>query len=133
MKIEDFGTLQMVRTNEQHFGNGRIVPMNRTITLGEKVPAVDKINSTTHGNSLQQASKSGEKKSFQDFILEAMNTVNTQQTDVTKLQERLITDPDSVDVHDVTIAMSKARMSLNLAHSVIDRLVSSWNEITTTR
>ena len=62
-----------------------------------------------------------------------MNTVNTQQTDVTKLQERLITDPDSVDVHDVTIAMSKARMSLNLAHSVIDRLVSGWNEITTTR
>ena len=133
MKIEDFGTLQMVRTNEQHFGNGRIVPMNRTVTLGDKVPAVDKINSTTHGNSLNRAAQSSDKKSFQDFLLEAMNTVNTQQNDVTKIQERIITDPDSVDVHDVTVAMSKARMSLNLAHSVIERLVSSWNEITTTR
>ena len=62
-----------------------------------------------------------------------MNTVNTQQADVSKIQEKLITDPDSVDIHDVTIAMSKARMSLNLAQNVIDRLVSGWNEITTTR
>ena len=65
--------------------------------------------------------------------MQGLDTVNTQQNDVSKIQERLITDPDSVDVHDVTIAMSKARMSLNLAHSVIDRLVSGWNEITTTR
>ena len=110
MKIEEFGTLQMVRTNEQHFGNSAI-----------------------KGTNLNQTQKATGNKSFQDFLLEAMNTVNTQQNDVTKIQERIITDPDSVDVHDVTIAMSKARMSLNLAHSVIERLVSSWNEITTTR
>ena len=111
MKIEEFGTLQMVRTNEQHFGTAKINQSN-SVSLSQK----------TSGN-----------KSFQDFLLEAMNTVNTQQNDVTKIQERIITDPDSVDVHDVTVAMSKARMSLNLAHSVIERLVSSWNEITTTR
>lgn len=111
MKIEQFGTLQMARTSEQHFGTA-------------------KINQTNNVNLSQQTNGN---KSFQDFLLEAMNSVNSQQTDVTKLQERLITDPDSVDVHDVTIAMSKARMSLNLAHSVIDRLVSGWNEITTTR
>ncbi|UKI52838.1 MAG: hypothetical protein L6V86_06740 [Treponema sp.] len=29
--------------------------------------------------------------------------------------------------------MSKARMSLNLANSIIDRIVSGWSEITTTR
>ena len=62
-----------------------------------------------------------------------MNTVNNQQLEVSNIQEKLITDPDSIDVHDVTIAMSKARMSLNLAQTVIDRLVSGWNEITTTR
>ena len=53
--------------------------------------------------------------------------------DVASVQEKLITNPDEVDIHDVTIAMSKARMSLNLAQNVIDRLTTSWNEITTTR
>ena len=62
-----------------------------------------------------------------------MDSMNSQQLDVTKIQEQLITDPDSVDVHDVTIAMQKARMSLNLAQTVIDRIVTNWNEITTTR
>jgi flagellar hook-basal body complex protein FliE len=65
--------------------------------------------------------------------MEAMNTMNSQQMEVSSLQEKVITDPDSVDIHDVTIAMSKARMSLNLAQTVIDRVVTSWNEITTTR
>ena len=132
MKIQEFGTLQMVRTNEQHFGTGRIVPANRTVTIGDKVPAVDKITSSSHGNSLSRTA-SGEKTSFKDYLLEAMDTVNTQQNDVTKIQEKIITNPDDVDIHDVTIAMSKARMSLNMAHSVIDRLITSWNEITTTR
>ena len=109
MKIEQFGTLHLQRSNEQHFGTARI-----------------------NGNENQFVAKKSE-NSFQSFLLDAMNTVNTQQTDVTKIQEKLITDPDSVDIHDVTIAMSKARMSLNLAQNVIDRLVSGWNEITTTR
>ena len=111
MKIEQFGTLQMQRTNPQHFGTA-------------------KISSNISANQSVSSKKSG---SFESFLLDAMNTVNTQQTDVTKIQEKLITDPDSVDIHDVTIAMAKARMSLNLAQNVIDRLVSGWNEITTTR
>jgi len=62
-----------------------------------------------------------------------MNSVNSQQNSVSQLQEKVITDPDSVDIHDVTIAMSKARMSLELTQNVINTLVTSWNEITTTR
>ena len=47
--------------------------------------------------------------------------------------EKMIIDPDSVDIHDVTTAMAEANMSLSLAQTVISRMVSSWNEITTTR
>jgi len=111
MKIEQFGSLQLQRSNQEHFGTAKI--------------------NNIYENNLMKTEKS--EKSFQSFLLDAMNTVNTQQNDVSKLQEQLITDPDSVDIHDVTIAMSKARMSLNLAQNVIDRLVSGWNEITTTR
>ncbi|MCQ2592183.1 MAG: flagellar hook-basal body complex protein FliE [Treponema sp.] len=134
MKIAEFGTLQMVRTNEQHFGNGRIVPVASRLNLAETVEPVNGVSSFSEASSLTRATNSSNKPvSFKDYLMEAMSSVNAQQLDVNKLQEKLITNPDEVDVHDVTIAMSKARMSLNLAQTVIDRLVTDWNEITTTR
>lgn len=117
MKVPEFGTLQMVRINENHFGNGQITSLNYQ---------------KDQTGLLHTTEKSGT-KTFQDYLMDAMNTVNSQQIAVNDLQEKIITDPDDVDIHDVTIAMSKARMSLNLAQTVIDRLVSGWNEITTTR
>lgn len=130
MKIPEFGSLQMTRTNEQHFGASRVTPVTANVPGLDPISKVGSVNSKTEAASVSRA---GDKKSFQDFLLEAMNSVNNQQNDVSKLQEKLITNPDDVDIHDVTVAMSKARMSLNLAQTVIDRLVSGWNEITTTR
>lgn len=132
MKVAEFGSLQMVRTNQQHFGNAKITP----VTV--KQPGLDPIKSVTGLSDKSKApdvsrSSVTKNKSFQDYLLEAVNQVNSQQMNVTNLQEKLITNPDEVDIHDVTIAMSKARMSLNLAQTVIDRLVTGWNEITTTR
>ena len=88
-------------------------------------------------NSFQNkvTSNGSEKKegSFESFLLDAVNSVNSHQLEVGKVQEKLITDPDSVDVHDVTIAMAEANMSFSLAQTVISRMINSWNEITTTR
>ena len=66
-------------------------------------------------------------------MLEAVEKLNGQQTDVDKLEERLITDPDSVDIHDVTIAMAKAQMSLTLAQTVVDRVITGWTNLSQTR
>jgi len=119
MKIQDFGQLQMTRTNSAHTGVSKLsdiagAPLNSIPSSAE-----NGIEKTRH--------------SFQDYLIEAMDSMNQQQVTVSKLSEQMITDPDSVDIHDVTIAMSKARMSLNLAQSVIDRLVTGWNEISTSR
>ena len=117
MKIPEFGTLQMTRTDAAHYGTGSIVSLTQN----------------TDKTSLLHTTQKDGTLSFADYLLDAVNTVNSQQMDVTKLQEQVITDPDSVDVADVTIAMQKARMSLNLAQTVIDRLVSGWSELTTVR
>lgn len=130
MKIPEFGSLQMNRTDTQHFGNKKIQPVTYKQPGLDPVSAVKGLNHKTEAASIQGAEHT---KSFQEYLMEAVNTVNSQQIDVTNLQEKMITNPDDVDIHDVTIAMSKARMSLNLAQTVIDRLVSGWNEITTTR
>ncbi len=130
MKIPEFGTLQLNRSDVNHFGNKRIQPLTANIPSNTPISPVKGLNSQTEAASIQRA---GQSKSFQEYLMDAVNTVNTQQLDVTNLQEKIITNPDEVDIHDVTIAMSKARMSLNLAQTVIDRLVTGWNEITTTR
>ena len=107
----------MVRTDAQHYGTGKVLSLT---------------DSKDKTGLLHTTQKDG-KLSFQDYLLESLDAVSAQQNDVSKIQEQLITGPDSVDVHDVTIAMQKARMSLNLAQTIIDRLVTDWNEITTTR
>ena len=107
----------MVRTDAQHYGTGKVLSLT---------------DSKDKTGLLHTTQKDG-KLSFQDYLLESLDAVSAQQNDVSKIQEQLITDPDSFDVHDVTIAMQKARMSLNLAQTIIDRLVTDWNEITTTR
>ncbi|MCR4742033.1 MAG: flagellar hook-basal body complex protein FliE [Treponema sp.] len=119
MIISEFGTLQMTRTEPEHFGNTKIKSLTENLNSKDKTFAIN--------------SSESEGKSFQSYLLEAVNNVNSNQNNVSSLQEKLITNPDEVDVHDVTIAMSKARMSLNLAQTVIDRLVTDWNEISTTR
>ena len=130
MKIQDFGTLQMVRTDKAHFGQGKIQPLTANIPGMSPIEKLNRTEQTAEAASIQRA---GQSKSFQSYLLDALSTVNSQQLDVTAVQEKLITDPDDVDIHDVTIAMAKARQSLNLAQTVIDRLVTGWNEITTTR
>ncbi len=71
--------------------------------------------------------------SFEQTILKAFDDVNAKQIKMDQLSEQMNVNPDSVNVHDVTIGMAQASLSLKLAQTVIDRLVKSWNDITTTR
>ena len=130
MKIAEFGTFQMVRTDKAHFGQGKIQSLTTNTPGLSPIEKVHKSDKTTLAASVQPA---GQSKSFQSYLLDALSTVNNQQLDVNAVEEKLITNPDEVDIQDVTIAMAKARQSLNLAQTVIDRLVTGWNEITTTR
>lgn len=133
MKIAEFSPIQMMRTEPQHFGTSKIVPLTANAPSLNPIEKVSGINQSTHAAELSRTGRTEDGKSFQSYLLDALESVNSNQMDVSKIQEKIITNPEEVDIHDVTIAMSKARMSLNLAQTVIDRLVSGWNEISTTR
>ncbi len=75
----------------------------------------------------------GETASFEQTLLGAFDAMNAKQTKSEEIAQQLIVDPESVDVHDVTIAMAEANLSLKIAQTVIDRVIKGWNEITTTR
>ncbi|CEM60823.1 flagellar hook-basal body complex protein FliE [Treponema phagedenis] len=105
----------------------------------EKVPEIEdvsmdnfrsKMKSTTDSVDLAVNKKA---MSFEQTLLKAFDSVNAKQQKTTELTEQMIVNPDSVDVHDVTIAMAEAGMSLKIAQTVIDKVIKSWNDITTTR
>jgi flagellar hook-basal body complex protein FliE len=71
--------------------------------------------------------------SFEQALLKAMDGVNSSQNKSDDLLQRVVADPDSVDAQDVTIAMAEANMSLNLAKTVMSRVVTAWKDIINTR
>ncbi len=82
---------------------------------------------------IQAPGKNSDGVSFEEMMMEAVNGVNNDQMDSAALMEQMITNPDSVDTHDLTIALAKADMSLNVTKAVIDRAVKAYKEITSLR
>jgi len=73
------------------------------------------------------------KETFQDAMLKAMDGVNALQKKSETDIEAFMIDPESVDAHDVTISMSEANMSLSIAKTVLNRVVSAWKDLINTR
>jgi flagellar hook-basal body complex protein FliE len=71
--------------------------------------------------------------SFEDAMLKALDSVNAAQNESSELMQAAVVDPDSIDAHDVTTAMAKANLSLNITRTVLDRIVRGWKEIINTR
>lgn len=103
IKSVDFPSVKMVATDAAHFGG------------------------------VQNDGETRKGKTFEELVFAALDDMNAAQLDVVNLEKKAVVSPESVDIHDVTIAMAKARLSFNLTKGVIDRLISGWNEITTTR
>jgi flagellar hook-basal body complex protein FliE len=66
---------------------------------------------------------------FGRALRSAFYRVNDLQRNSDQLTRALAVDPDSVDVHDVTIAAEKARMSLSLTKSITDRITQAYREL----
>ena len=127
--MEITSTFEMTRTNPAHIGSSSIQSVGRVNGV-EPIKQVQKIQNPNLQKVQNQKLPS---RSFDSYLLDAMNYVNNKQIASSNIAEKFILDPDSVDVHDVTTAMAEANLSLSLAQKVIDSLVKDWNEITTTR
>jgi len=73
--------------------------------------------------------ETGAKATFQDALSAAMEGVNGDQIKATDLYQKMITDPNSVDAHDVTLAAAQAQMTLNLAKNVVERGLQAYRDI----
>ena len=71
--------------------------------------------------------------SFGELFIKAFDRVNESLKRSQSLSEAMITDPDSVDVHDLSIAMAEANLAISLTKNIVDRAVRAYREITAVR
>ena len=70
---------------------------------------------------------------FSESMLGALDKVSAQTQFASNLSQMALTDPDSVNVEDITIAQAEATMAMNITRNVLSRLVQSWRDIINTR
>ncbi|MCF7915332.1 MAG: flagellar hook-basal body complex protein FliE [Spirochaetaceae bacterium] len=101
--------------------SGHIVPLELT-------------NSRHMTGKLTQPQQQGsEKLDFGKMVFDKLQEANSLTQESTQLSQQFITDPDSVDAHDVTIAMSKANFAVSLTKSVVDGALKAYREISNLR
>jgi flagellar hook-basal body complex protein FliE len=70
---------------------------------------------------------------FERAMLQALDKVSGAQQFASSLEKEAIINPDSVDIHDITIAQAEATMSLSITRNILSRLVQGWRDIINTR
>ncbi|WP_319561879.1 flagellar hook-basal body complex protein FliE [Marispirochaeta sp.] len=86
-----------------------------------------------NGKLPQNQPADGTATGFSNAMLRALNGANNLQQESTSLTQAMLTDPESVDSHDVTIAMAKANMAVTMTKSVVDGAVRAYKEIISLR
>jgi len=70
---------------------------------------------------------------FEDAMLQALDKVSGAQKNASDMQKQSIINPDSIDIHDITIAQAEASMSLSITRNILSRLVQGWRDLINTR
>jgi len=102
----------MPQQNSPYFGSG-----NKVIALEKKIDA-------------DYVTRAG---TFEHAMLQALDKVSGADQFAKHLEKEAIINPESVDIHDITIAQAEAGMALNITRNVLNRMVQGWKDIINTR
>ncbi len=75
------------------------------------------------------AQPAGIEGKFGQLLAGALDGVNDSQLKAMDLSQRMITDPGSVNVEDVTIALADANLALSMTKAIVDRALAAYREI----
>lgn len=67
--------------------------------------------------------------SFADMLNSAMAKTNDLQVDAEGLMKKMVTEPESVDIHQVMIATQKAEIALGVTKAVRDGALNAYREL----
>ena len=72
-------------------------------------------------------------ENFAHVLSKAVGQVNAQQLYSENLSQKAIADPESVQVHNLKIAMEKAKMSLTFTKRVTDLAIRTYRDLVNLR
>ena len=111
-------SLRVTHPKHMSFQKESFISMGNKITeTGKKIGADAVIRSGT----------------FTEAMLGALDNVSAYQQFSSGLTQAAITDPDSVNVEDISMAQAQESISLNITRNVLNRLVQSWRDLINTR
>jgi flagellar hook-basal body complex protein FliE len=70
---------------------------------------------------------------FEHAMLQALDKVSGQQQYASALSREAVINPDSVDIHDVTIAQAQAELAFEASRTILSRLVQGWRDLINSR
>ena len=97
--------------------NGNVVKMNTTNPLHYNEKNINRIESDDVSGS------------FQQVFMKALNKVNNLQVDSEELTQKMIYEPEKVDIHQVMIATQKAELALTFTKSVRDEAIRAYRDL----
>ncbi len=106
--------------------SGYNVPMKTTSTKH-----FNKIN--PNSNTITPQSKKTEGDSFATLLRNAFYDVNSIELRKDNLMQQFITEPNSINIHDLTNSLAKAEMTFGFVKSVADKIVSAYRDISNLR
>jgi flagellar hook-basal body complex protein FliE len=115
----------MVISNE---GLGNVLPLSVRQVSGDMV-SMNATHEAHFGASREKVSDDQFMTEFSNALKDAFQRVNGMQKNSDELTKQMAVRPDSVDIHDVTIAAEKARLSLMLTKSIVDRITQAYREL----
>jgi flagellar hook-basal body complex protein FliE len=110
----------MARTHPRHIGP----PDSPYVGSGSNILALEK------KIGAEGISRDG---TFHQVMLKALDKVSGAQQFASALEKEAIINPDSVDIHDITIAQAEASMAFGITRNVLSRLVQGWRDLINTR
>ncbi|MBN2403611.1 MAG: flagellar hook-basal body complex protein FliE [Spirochaetes bacterium] len=66
---------------------------------------------------------------FADALMKAVGGVNNLMAESEELNQKMIHEPESVDIHTVMIAAQKAEIALNFTKAVRDEAIRSYRDL----
>ena len=79
------------------------------------------------------AGPEGSEEAFGQIFFDALRKVNDLQHVAMDRQQQLITNPDSVDIHDVTVAIAEANLAVSTTKAVVDGAIRAYQGIVNVR
>ncbi|AHH08257.1 flagellar hook-basal body complex protein FliE [Borrelia anserina] len=68
-------------------------------------------------------------KTFKELFFNLISEVNNSQLNVFEMSQQAILHPNSIDVHDIVIAMAKANMNLSITKAIVEKSIKAYQDV----